>query len=316
MNEAFVTDTAAGFKAPQLSSAEWIEEAPSTNSGVLPLANFGSVTFSNAQYTANGTTGPIAPVGTKGTSLPANVWAIDMADGYVQRGTFYITSWLDSTSVLNSTENGFTVAYGSTTPSAPAASTSNGPNHAATSLISDLAPVSVGAPAGSNVTVAQVALALPGSANSQVITVDVATRAMSNPATQQETSQALAAFFAGNTVAGGMEAPGSGVAVDASAADVQWFAPARGSGAFAPPAMMPPPETREILQALKTVQAEETAREPSLAMSKWNGDPGSTREQPPTCATDMPVEQAAAAFVLLGAVLNSRRRTADEEDAE
>ena len=41
------------------SSAEWIVEAPSSYSGVLPLSNFGSVTFTNAYATINGTTGAI-----------------------------------------------------------------------------------------------------------------------------------------------------------------------------------------------------------------------------------------------------------------
>lgn len=36
----------------KLGSAEWIAEAPSSSSGVLPLANFGSVSFTNC--TANG----------------------------------------------------------------------------------------------------------------------------------------------------------------------------------------------------------------------------------------------------------------------
>lgn len=40
-------------------SAEWIAEAP-WSGGVLPLANFGSVTFTNAQATLNGVTGPIS----------------------------------------------------------------------------------------------------------------------------------------------------------------------------------------------------------------------------------------------------------------
>ena len=43
----------------QRSSAEWIEEAPSSYYGPLPLANFGSVTFSGARATIGGTTGPI-----------------------------------------------------------------------------------------------------------------------------------------------------------------------------------------------------------------------------------------------------------------
>jgi hypothetical protein len=41
------------------SSAEWVVEAPSSYSGILPLANFGSVTFTNATATINGKTGAI-----------------------------------------------------------------------------------------------------------------------------------------------------------------------------------------------------------------------------------------------------------------
>lgn len=44
----------------QRSSAEWIAEAPSSSGGVLPLANFGTVTFSSAQATLNGHTGTIS----------------------------------------------------------------------------------------------------------------------------------------------------------------------------------------------------------------------------------------------------------------
>ncbi len=40
------------YTPAQRGSAEWIAEAPSSNSGVLPLANFGTVNFSNC--TANG----------------------------------------------------------------------------------------------------------------------------------------------------------------------------------------------------------------------------------------------------------------------
>jgi hypothetical protein len=45
--------TTATYTAAKLSSAEVIAEAPSSSSGVLPLANFGTVNFSNS--TANGT---------------------------------------------------------------------------------------------------------------------------------------------------------------------------------------------------------------------------------------------------------------------
>jgi len=40
------------------SSAEWIQEAPSSIGGVLPLANFGTINFSGANATVGGTSGP------------------------------------------------------------------------------------------------------------------------------------------------------------------------------------------------------------------------------------------------------------------
>ncbi|MHB8858638.1 MAG: G1 family glutamic endopeptidase [Thermoleophilia bacterium] len=43
----------------QRSSAEWIAEAPSSRKGVLPLTNFGTVSFTAAQATINGHTGPV-----------------------------------------------------------------------------------------------------------------------------------------------------------------------------------------------------------------------------------------------------------------
>ncbi len=43
----------------QRSSAEWVVEAPSSYSGVLPLADFGSVAFTNASATIDGKTGAI-----------------------------------------------------------------------------------------------------------------------------------------------------------------------------------------------------------------------------------------------------------------
>jgi hypothetical protein len=44
--------TTARLKSAKLASAEVIAEAPSSNGGVLPLANFGTVSFTGA--TANG----------------------------------------------------------------------------------------------------------------------------------------------------------------------------------------------------------------------------------------------------------------------
>jgi hypothetical protein len=53
------TTTSSGLR----TSAEWIAEAPSSFGGVLPLANFGTVKFSNCQATLSGVTGPINTAG-------------------------------------------------------------------------------------------------------------------------------------------------------------------------------------------------------------------------------------------------------------
>ena len=55
-----LTTTQTSNGAVDRSSAEWIVEAPGTDSGVLPLADFGSVTFTGASMTLdNNEGGPI-----------------------------------------------------------------------------------------------------------------------------------------------------------------------------------------------------------------------------------------------------------------
>ncbi len=71
-NDSFSTyETSSQTQSPlaQRSSAEWIVEAPSSFFGVLPLANFGTVTFSGAQATINGTTGAIDNTAWQNTSI-------------------------------------------------------------------------------------------------------------------------------------------------------------------------------------------------------------------------------------------------------
>jgi hypothetical protein len=66
-----ITDTTAGVSfstssrvnRAQHSSAEWIAEAPSSSGGVLPLADFGTVSFSADTATVSGTTGTIGSFG-------------------------------------------------------------------------------------------------------------------------------------------------------------------------------------------------------------------------------------------------------------
>ncbi len=81
----------------QRSSAEWVVEAPSSNSGVLPLADFSPVTFTNASATINGVTGAIDNSNWQST-------AINMGTGSVTE---------DSTSTLADTggASAFTVSY-------------------------------------------------------------------------------------------------------------------------------------------------------------------------------------------------------------
>jgi hypothetical protein len=55
-NETF--SIAQTMKRVARSSAEWIVEAPS-GGGILPLANFGTATFTNCSATVNGVSGPI-----------------------------------------------------------------------------------------------------------------------------------------------------------------------------------------------------------------------------------------------------------------
>ena len=77
------------------SSAEWIVEAPSENS-VLPLANFGTVTFTNASATISGKTGSIS------------TWTSTAIDMESSSGVLEAT-----TSTLATGGAGFTVTYDS-----------------------------------------------------------------------------------------------------------------------------------------------------------------------------------------------------------
>jgi hypothetical protein len=115
----------------QRDSAEWIEEAPSGNS-VLPLANFGSVTFTNAQATIGGATGSISSFvgdsfidnyGSASTPLEINV--MDMGT-FNRAGSW--TSIKDETSLLNAAGNSFTVQFGASNPAAPSGVPKMGPD--------------------------------------------------------------------------------------------------------------------------------------------------------------------------------------------
>jgi hypothetical protein len=97
------------------NSAEWIVEAPSGGS-VLPLSNFGSVTFTDAMATINGVAGsigsnPAAVLNRQGDPTSSGWVAMDMINKHHQL--------LDATSVLDAAGNSFVVDFGSQTPAAP-----------------------------------------------------------------------------------------------------------------------------------------------------------------------------------------------------
>ncbi len=78
------------------SSAEWIAEAPSSSSGVLPLSDFGNVQFTNASATLNGRTGAISGSG----------WQRDQINMTASSGAVKA-----ATSALGSTGGDFSVAW-------------------------------------------------------------------------------------------------------------------------------------------------------------------------------------------------------------
>lgn len=75
------------------SSAEWIQEAPSSTTAIIPLDDFGSVTFSGASTTVNGQSESIAASGAQ---------AISMENANRQL--------LTEVSTLNANGDGFTVS--------------------------------------------------------------------------------------------------------------------------------------------------------------------------------------------------------------
>jgi hypothetical protein len=83
------------------SSAEWIQEAPSSSSGVLPLANFSKVGFSSANATINSTNGSISA----GFGGSTQIYEINM-----ETRTGVLKA---NTSSLNSSGTGFTVTWDS-----------------------------------------------------------------------------------------------------------------------------------------------------------------------------------------------------------
>jgi hypothetical protein len=76
--------------ASSLSSAEWIEEAPSGPNGVVPLDNFGSVAFSGATAVQNGQTVNLVQSGARPiTMLNANSQPLAVPSGINSDGSSF-----------------------------------------------------------------------------------------------------------------------------------------------------------------------------------------------------------------------------------
>jgi Peptidase A4 family len=110
-----------GYKGA-LSSAEWIEEAPSSNTGVLPLADFGTASFSNSKATISSTSGNIGSF--------ASVYEINMV---TSSGTAKATT----SSLDSSSGSSFTVTWKSS-----GASSGHHGRGGPVDLLSDTAPAS------------------------------------------------------------------------------------------------------------------------------------------------------------------------------
>jgi hypothetical protein len=115
----------------QRSSAEWIQEAPSSIRGVLPLANFGTIDFSGASATVNGTTGPA-----DNSWSNTNLYQIDMV---TKTGALKATTSSLSDSGDPLTSN-FSVTWNSSGSGGKGGGHKNTNNEPAPDLSLDLAP--------------------------------------------------------------------------------------------------------------------------------------------------------------------------------
>jgi hypothetical protein len=79
----------ARLKSAKLSSAEVIAEAPSGSGGVLPLANFGTVSFSNAK--ANGSLLTSSTPGIDGITMVTSSGTVKAQPSSIGSGSFSVT---------------------------------------------------------------------------------------------------------------------------------------------------------------------------------------------------------------------------------
>jgi len=328
-----ITETAESYttiqqiSGAQMSSAEWIEEAPSSSRGVLPLAPFGSVTFTNALATINGTSGSIASfVGnTSVINYGANGGPLQEIN-LMDMGTFnrfgQWTSIEDETSLL-SDQNGtqatpapngpgdsFTVVQYASISTVNGVSTGPGgvvlygPADRVTGPSDFQAAIpNAGTPAGScpNLIVVEIAPAPPGAAST--LNPVVANEAIVQPGFRPLFSQPEGALGRSGVFGAGM-AVGEGH----TGAGLSWFGLPSGSGAFVPPAATPVHGS-----AIAGGVRFESSAEPFGVASLFE-EPAMAPASTPAFAEDAPIDRLLGALALIG-FLPSQMPRAKEEPA-
>jgi len=150
-NSKQVFSTSSVVPGAQRNSAEWIAEAPSSFSGILPLADFGTASF-GLDYTGIATTsyanvgGTIAPIG----SFGAAVQSIDMVDtsGHVIAHTSALTTDGTSFTVQRITGTALRSTATGVTPSTTSETVGNASPVAFTATVTDTGSGTPSSPTG------------------------------------------------------------------------------------------------------------------------------------------------------------------------
>ena len=115
-------------KGAARSSAEWIVEAPSSNYGVLTLANFGTVKFTNAYATINGTTDPIDYWQSYSVNMESRS-QVEASTGALTDTAATSLPTATTTGGFSGNVSSFTVTYNTTSPVTPAPTPPQGHHH-------------------------------------------------------------------------------------------------------------------------------------------------------------------------------------------
>lgn len=95
------------------SSAEWVEEAPSSDGGVMPLDNFGTVDFTNGSTTENGNTVSIAGSHAQALTMDNQIeQALTSTSALSDNGSSFTVSRTNTSSAVSADGNYFVMPSG------------------------------------------------------------------------------------------------------------------------------------------------------------------------------------------------------------